>query len=540
MTISVTSLPVDPRLVSSLQREGVLELFPVQVRVIPYLLENNRADCIYPQDICVSAPTGSGKTLAYAVPILHVLLRRSVTRLRALVILPSRELARQVYQVFRTIASDTDLKIGLSTGHNSFEEDQRNLVGSVPNPIHRNLLFSNDYLFEDKECVLGKSVVDVLVCTPGRLQDHVQYTPGFTLRNLRFLVLDEADRLLENAYHSWVRTIVRSTHDGGLTTSIPESESATNALKGSDDPKEWLFTRKRPLQRLLFSATMTDNPGKLALLGILNPIVIKVGGREGNAINASTDGTELQSSQGFQYFLPTSLQECTCSCETTNRPLILLTLLFEAMGMSSASKYDFNMRDKGKICVIFASSIETTHRVARLLQLSNKQHEPWSDPSELLFGGKVCEMSRLVDNESRKRILEEASKGVVRVLVSSDHMSRGIDLPNIGLVVNYDPPKHAKTYVHRVGRTARAGRFGVAVTMLKRGQAGTFRRLRLTIGGGPTFSDGKLYKVSMQSSSDSARPVYQDALRLLPNVFNLEEEGKLRKYDDLVYGIVER
>ena len=542
--MEVSRLGIDVRLVDSLRREGIERLFPVQTSVVPYLLDNNRADCIFPQDICVSAPTGSGKTLTYAIPVLHVLLRRGVTRLRALIILPSRELARQVHQVFSTIASSTDLKVGLSTGHNSFEEDQRNLVGHVSDPLRRDTLFSNDHLFEDTPDALGRSMIDILICTPGRLQDHVQYTPGFTLQHLRFLILDEADRLLENAYHSWVRTIVKSTHSGGLiaATSASSADLQTDPAYGSRDPVEWLFRHKRPLQRLLFSATMTDNPGKLALLGILNPIIIKIGGDEGAVTDSAVDQespSERPHDPSYQYLLPASLSEYSCSCETANRPLVLLALLFEAMGLSPASKHDFNMRNAKNMCVIFTSSIDGTHRLARLLQLCNRQHMPWTSPSDLVFQGKVCEMSRIVDNEGRKRILEEAAKGTVRVLVSSDHMSRGIDLKNIGLVVNYDLPSQAKTYVHRVGRTARAGRPGVAVTMLKKGQGGLFRKVRSEISGGSLSSDGKVFKVNVQSSIDVVQSTYNEAISLLPRVFSLEEEGLLKRTMELTPGTVD-
>ena len=148
-------------------------------------------------------------------------------------------------------------------------------------------------------------------------------------------------------------------------------------------------------------------------------------------------------------------------------------------------------------------------------------------------------MSRIVDNEGRKRILEEAAKGTVRVLVSSDHMSRGIDLKNIGLVVNYDLPSQAKTYVHRVGRTARAGRPGVAVTMFKKGQGGLFRKVRSEISGGSMSSDGKVFKVNVQSSIDVVQSTYNEAISLLPRVFSLEDEGLLKRTMELTPGTVD-
>jgi ATP-dependent RNA helicase DDX51/DBP6 len=139
-------------------------------------------------------------------------------------------------------------------------------------------------------------------------------------------------------------------------------------------------------------------------------------------------------------------------------------------------------------------------------------------------------MSRLLDNETRVRVMTEASLGQVKVLVSSDHMSRGIDLPNIALVVNYDPPKQAKTYVHRVGRTARAGKEGAAVTMLKVGQAGSFRKLRSDIIGGRGVD--KL-ATTTSSNDELVMSIYQGALKRLPEVFGLEDNGSIRTFDDV-------
>jgi ATP-dependent RNA helicase DDX51/DBP6 len=423
------------------------------------------------------------------------------------------------------VARCSNLKIGVSTGQRAFEEDQEQLIGTVPDPLRTDKLFHNDAWTYNPPGPLGVSLVDVLVCTPGRLQEHVQYSPGFTLQHLRFLVLDEADRLLGNAYHSWVRTIVKSTHNGGSLVSPAMSSTMT--------PFEHLFQRQRPLQRLLFSATMTDNPRKLALLGITHPLMLRIGadpGEEGAGVD-QTEDSGRGDDKDAQYVLPMTLSEYVCHCDTSKRPLLLLAILSEAFGIVHSSKSSFQLdRSSNAMVVIFSSSVDTTHRLCRLLQIANKQCESWSKPSELLFGGRVCEMSRLLDNETRVRVMTEASLGQVKVLVSSDHMSRGIDLPNIALVVNYDPPKQAKTYVHRVGRTARAGKEGAAVTMLKVGQAGSFRKLRSDIIGGRGVD--KL-ATTTSSNDELVVSIYEGALKRLPEVFGLEDNGSLRTFDDV-------
>ena len=91
----------------------------------------------------------------------------------------------------------------------------------------------------------------------------------------------------------------------------------------------------------------------------------------------------------------------------------------------------------------------------------------------LLALGKVAEISRLIKADDREKIMKDAKNGKISILVSSDNMARGIDLPNIKLVINYDPPKFARSYVHRVGRTARANKLGHSLTILKEGQSGT-------------------------------------------------------------------
>ena len=194
--------------------EGISTYFPVQSAVIPVLLRHSQKHpFVPPRDICVSAPTGSGKTLAYALPIVQLLdveeapqstaTFNRFRRLRALVVLPSRELAAQVYHVFcrlcRRFASR--IRVGLAHGGGErglggFSEEQGMLVSSQHDIPGR---------------ATPHSLVDILICTPGRLLEHLQATRGLTLQHLQFLVMDEADRLLGNAYNHWVRTLVSST-----------------------------------------------------------------------------------------------------------------------------------------------------------------------------------------------------------------------------------------------------------------------------------------------------------------------------------------
>lgn len=449
---------ISEKLIKILRDNGIHEFFPVQNEIIPLLLRFNEHNCIHPRDMCVSAPTGSGKTISYALPIISILNGNCIRSLRAVIVLPTRELANQVFGVFCKLILNDELVVYNAIGHHDFEEEQQMLVG----PFKSRFQCNNVNNIIEKQ-IKVRSNVDILVCTPGRLLDHLHKTENFTLNNLRFLVLDEADRLLGNAYHYWVKSLIDSTR------------------KGQD--------RVIPLQRLLFSATLTDNPSKLSLLGIKNPLIIKVGRQiSGKRKLQMCDENESQEDNDIEenisgYVLPSTLSESMRIGDSESRPLHLIALLMEAFGKTAVTKVSSAHAvcdNESDICLIFSSSVETTHRLCKLLQIFNNQLE--NDTSDSFkFGGKVEEISRLIGSLEREEILLNASRGKIKVLCSSDNMARGIDLPNVKLVINYDPPTHARTYVHRVGRTARANNSGHSVTLLKKGQVGAFRKMRISI-----------------------------------------------------------
>ena len=180
----------------ALKAMGVRRLFPVQAAAVRTLLTEGSMLC-HPGDVCVAAPTGSGKTLTYVLPIVQVLSTRTVVRLRALVILPTRELVTQVVSVLSAVAAGTGLIIKSATGQQSFAQEQRALVGETSREQAGGEIAQG-----------GASLVDILVCTPGRLVDHLASTPGFTLQHLRYLVIDEADRLLGQSYQHWLPRVI--------------------------------------------------------------------------------------------------------------------------------------------------------------------------------------------------------------------------------------------------------------------------------------------------------------------------------------------
>ncbi|PVU94321.1 hypothetical protein BB561_002629 [Smittium simulii] len=180
---------LSPQTIENCKKEGIESLFSVQVASLP-LLKSNYVSLKYSmnvRDLCISAPTGSGKTLAYVIPIIEKLIPRVIRRLRALVVLPTRELASQVKKVFDNFTRGTSLKVGLASGEYSFQKEQLSLV-------HDTISSSYD----------ESSKVDILVCTPGRLIDHILQTANFSLDSLETLVMDEADRLLSQGYNDWL------------------------------------------------------------------------------------------------------------------------------------------------------------------------------------------------------------------------------------------------------------------------------------------------------------------------------------------------
>lgn len=120
---------LDKKLRKQLKENGIKYFFPVQAEVIPWLLETHKqSDVIFPRDVCISAPTGSGKTLTFVLPVIQALMYNNVRVIRALVILPTQDLANQVYKTFKTYAQHTKLNVALVTGKNDFANEQRQLV----------------------------------------------------------------------------------------------------------------------------------------------------------------------------------------------------------------------------------------------------------------------------------------------------------------------------------------------------------------------------------------------------------------------------
>ncbi|XP_015433754.1 PREDICTED: ATP-dependent RNA helicase DDX51, partial [Dufourea novaeangliae] len=401
---------LDSKLIETLKANSINKLFPVQARILSWLLKCNKdkEQGFWLRDTCVSAPTGSGKTLAYVLPIVQILQFRLVPKIRCLIVVPSQELAAQVYKVTVTYTSYTSLKVGLLSGASPIQQEQNSILKKTAR---------GEYM----------SVVDIVVATPGRLIDHILKTSGFSLDDLRFLVIDEADRTAD-----WLEY-------------LPEHHYNIPRLTLYN-----LHHSKVPAQKLLFSATLSQDPEKLNRLGLFQPILFTSVLVSGNDEDVNLD-KEIGDFIG-RYTSPEELTERAVECVTEFKPVAVYEMLLR--------------NDTTSKTLIFTNSGESAHRLTLLLQsfLSEKNL-------------KVGELSAQLMPKQREGVLEKFAAGEIQILVSSDALARGVDIPNVQLVISYDLPKHIKGYIHRAGRTGRAGKSGTAISIITSKQVGIFKHM---------------------------------------------------------------
>ncbi|GAA6011572.1 hypothetical protein JCM10207_002663 [Rhodosporidiobolus poonsookiae] len=452
---------------------GVQEWFAVQTATLPLLLPSpGPSPRLYdphrpPRDVLVSAPTGSGKTLSYVVPIVETLAPRLTTRLRALVLLPTRDLVAQVRDTFEQFAKGTGLRVGVATGQHSFAHERSVLVGA-----------------EGSGAQGGSSLVDILIATPGRLMDHLKSTPGFSLQHVRFLVVDEADRLLTQSFHEWLPGVLAALkpqlramkekeegegEEGKGKKADPLAPTWWDAEGGvgrvSSDVDERCFGS---CQKLLFSATLSRDPAKIDALQLNRPVYISVEDAlqphaedEPDALGAGVS-EDVDGEKRFTF--PAELKEHMIVSPSSHKPLYLFHLLLTS-GLTSA------------LC--FTKSVEAATRLAKLVEFFFDARRALGGEQD---GEKVVVRafsSELAPGE-RKRVLKDFKDGRITMLIASDLIARGIDLPAVSHVVSYDVPADMRKYVHRVGRTARAGRAGDAWSLVEEQEVAPFKAIMAT------------------------------------------------------------
>ncbi|XXG97862.1 hypothetical protein Hte_004176 [Hypoxylon texense] len=499
---------ISPEVAEALAAKGYKEAFAVQTAVVPLLLPHH--DKSAHGDILVSAATGSGKTLAYALPVVRDLSlgNRHITRLRAVIVLPTRELVRQVQQVCEQCAGIFSLngtkrrvRIGIAMGSQPFDQEQATIIerGEQHDPeayARRNKRLASEsgygsnedsdegYNTEDEEkaairkredkiktlpdhVVSYTSRVDILISTPGRLVEHIKYTPGFSLDFVRWLVVDEADKLLGQQFQQWLDVVIPRLQNNDM---------------GSRNHKQ---SNLSGVRKVVLSATMTRDLDRLEGLKLRWPKLVVL---EGFGAVSEPEATIAKADLA----LPELLEEAALKVSDPNlKPLFLLDLLQSEyiLGQSSPqalpdddtsssdsdSESDSDIEtsfrsskvavDKGHrpSILIFTKSNETALRLSRLLSLLS--------PALASLVGTLTSTTQYV---TRRRTIRSFLAGKLRILVASDLVARGIDLPSLDHVINYDIPSSVASYVHRVGRTARAGKTGRAWTLYTNPEARWF------------------------------------------------------------------
>ncbi|KAL8856498.1 MAG: hypothetical protein Q9178_006897 [Gyalolechia marmorata] len=525
-TLSFGKLSLNPTTAASLQAKGFDQAFAIQAAVLQLLLPGEKQ---HRGDLCIAASTGSGKTLAYALPMVEALRDKPVTRLRGLVVVPTRELVNQARETLELCSNNSGLTIGTAFGSKTLKEEQEALIGRAqrydPDAYRQQQTQEMD---EDERLLdwdedrldtssTGEQLVDyvddyysnveILVCTPGRLVEHLEHTRGFTLDHVQWLVIDEADRLLDDGFQQWVSTVIPAL----------DRQNPPNSMESLMMQKFHLL-RKREVRKIILSATMTRDVSKLKELHLRRPKLVMLQSDRGLRQDPEAmDDVAADNRIGGASVLPSTLHEIAIQIkDEENKPLYLIELLkgpssilshglksqvrnptketsvdgdsdisnessefsdhrsnsdrSSSSGSSltdsdsdSDSGSDISMGEyqsshpieKLRGSLIFANSTSSAHRLSRLISLLA--------PQQASMAATLTKSS----TESSERILTQFRNGKLDTIITTDRASRGLDIQNLAYVINYDMPSSVTDYVHRVGRTARAGKAGTAITLVE-------------------------------------------------------------------------
>lgn len=368
---------------------------PIQAQSIPVALQG--------RDVIGLAQTGSGKTAAFAIPILQALWDNPQSGF-ACVLAPTRELAYQISAQFSSLGSTIGVRCAT-------------IVGGMDMMTQSIALSKRPH---------------VIVATPGRLQDHLENTKGFNLKSLKYLVMDEADRLLDMDFGPIIDKLLQN---------IPKDRNT-----------------------FLFSATMTTKVAKLQRASLRNPARVEVG----------TKYQTVSTLKQHYLFLPFSQKD------------LYLVYLMNDTSRSATS------------VVIFVRTIHDCSRISIMLRMLGFPAIP--------LHGQLSQSARLGS-------LNKFKSGGRSILVATDVASRGLDIPLVDMVVNFDIPTNSKDYIHRVGRTARAGRSGKSVTLVTQYDVELLQRIeavidtKLTDYGAPKEQVAILQERVDQASREATREI---------------------------------
>jgi ATP-dependent RNA helicase RhlE len=356
------SLGLRPQLLRAVAELGFTEPTPVQTASIPPALSG--------RDLLASAATGSGKSAAFGLPLVQMLMDMPRGTTRALILAPTRELAAQITAHLTAFAKNTTVKVAAVYGGVGFGQ----------------------------QASAFKRGTDIIVATPGRLLDHLAQKTA-SLDTISFLVIDEADRMLDMGFLPTVRRILR------------------------------VLPTKR--QTLFFSATIPPEIATLSKEMLQNPLRVDLAPAKGPAVGITQTVYSVGQMQKND----------------------LLVELLKDNNIYSA--------------IVFARTKARTNRLtAHLLKHDIAADRIHGDRSQA----------------QRTRALQDFKRGKFRVLVATDIAARGIDIAELGHVINFDVPMVPEDYVHRVGRTARASAIGDAITFVAADEEKYFAQIEKTLG----------------------------------------------------------
>lgn len=547
-TVPFSELGVEHTFQKKLEKQGFKDALAVQSVLLPMLHPGHKQHL---GDICVSARTGSGKTLAYLLPIVEALKDQPITTLSAIVVVPTRQLVNQALKVAEELCTGTKLRVGTALGNVPFATEQKQLVKLKahydPNRAQElrerasrqlsTAVVGRRGIFEDFMNLPRNYVpeydssVDIVICTPGRLVDHIESTTGFFLRSVRWFVIDEADQLLTENFQGWAAIVMDALH-------------GDTAEEFMNDQERWRKKRKlsvfsmalpepRQITKVVLSATMTKDLTKLGVLHLRRPKLIVVEEEKDQQL-ALTDGDVFE--------LPSTLDEFAVPVgDGSNKPLYLLYTLLrhvfatdEASPSKETSNSDSSSSDESdeesksvpsqnttvamhqNRALIFAKSNESASRLSHLLSVLEPSLQPF-----------IRTMGPSSTAKQSQKLLKSFGAGKIKILIASDAASRGLDIPDITHVINYDMPPSITSYVHRVGRTARAGKSGQAWTLVTKTEAGWFWN-QVAKGGNVKRGSKKVARVELRERDvrwDRKR-TYQEALRELQSAVEGAEDAE--------------
>lgn len=342
---------------------GYTKPTPIQMEAIPPALQG--------RDIIGLAETGSGKTAAFALPMLQALMEKPQPFF-GLILAPTRELADQIKKAYQALGSVINVQVALLVGG----------LDMMPQSI-----------------ALAKKP-HIIVATPGRLLDHLENTKGFSLRKLKALVLDEADRMLDLDFQAILDKILRV---------LPRDTRRTS----------------------LFSATISGKVESLQRASLRNPLKVSV---------SAPTNTVATLKQSFIFF------------PQKDKDSYLVHVVND---------------NTGKSVIIFTRTVNETQRIALLLRA---------------LGFAAIPLHGQLSQNARLGALNKFKSQGRNILVATDVAARGLDIQGVDVVINFDLPGDSKTYIHRVGRTARAGRSGKAISLVTQYDVELWQRIEHALG----------------------------------------------------------